>query len=345
MADLRTQYLGLELDAPIVASAGPLTGQLDTLRRLQDAGAGAVVLPSLFEEDIVNESRRVNALLSTGVGVSGESESYLPEPSAAITGPDRHVQLVRDAKTALRIPVIASVNGTSPRGWVNYPRLLEDAGADAIELNVYTVAADVEDTAADVEDRVVATVCAVRDAVSVPLAVKVGPYYTAFGHFAMRLADAGADAIVCFNRFYQPDLDLDELEVTPTLDLSTSADLRLPLRWIALLTGRVAAQFACSGGVHTEHDAVKAILAGADVVMTTSAVLRFGAEHVGVLRDGLARWLDENEYESVQQARGSLAQRAVPDPDMYERANYLTVMQEGMRRWLASPNALPEARS
>ncbi len=339
MANLRTRYLGLELDTPIIASAGPLTGRLDTLRRLEEAGAAAVVLPSLFEEDIVNESRRVHALLSAGMGASGETETYLPEPAFAFTGPERHVQLVHDAKAVLDIPVIASVNGTSPQGWIDYPRLLVDAGADAIELNVYTVAADIHDTAAAVEDRLIATVRAVRSAVSVPIAVKVAPYYSAFGHVAAGLVDAGADAIVCFNRFFQPDLDLDELDVTPTLDLSTSADLRLPLRWIALLTGHVACQLACSGGVHTGNDAVKAILAGADVAMTTSALLRGGAEHIGVLVHDLARWLDDNEYESVDQARGSLAQRAVPDPDAYERANYLMVMQHGMRRWLPSLEA------
>jgi len=333
MVDLRTRYLGLDLAVPLVASAGPLTGRLESILRLEAAGAGAVVLPSLFEEDIVTESRRVHTLLSTGVGSSGEAETYLPEPKVSIAGPERHVDLVRNAKRALRIPVIASVNGTSPWGWLNYPRLLVDAGADALECNVYTVAASTRDTASEVEDRLVATVAAVRGAVTVPIAVKVAPYYSAFGSLAVRLVDAGADAIVCFNRFYQPDLDLEALDVTPTLDLSTSADLRLPLRWIALLFGRIGGQLACSGGVHTETDAVKAILAGADVVMTTSSLLRHGPEHIGVLRDGLARWFEDNEYTSVTQARGSLSQRAVPDPDAYERANYLDVIHAGMRQW------------
>jgi dihydroorotate dehydrogenase (fumarate) len=333
MVDLRTRYLGLDLDVPIVASASPLTGHVESLRRLAHAGAGAVVLPSLFEEQIVEESRRVHAFLSAGVGASGEADTYLPEPATPIAGPQQHVDLVRDAKRELRIPVIASVNGTSPHGWLNYPRLLVDAGADALELNVYNVAADIHDTATVVEERLVATVAAVRDAVTVPIAVKVAPYYSAFGSLAVRLSDAGADALVCFNRFYQPDLDLDALEVTPTIDLSTSADLRLPLRWIALLAGRVDCQLACSGGVHTATDAVKAILAGADVAMTTSALLRHGAEYLGVLRDGFERWFADNEYASVDQARGSLAQRAVPDPDAYERAAYLEVLRGGMRQW------------
>jgi dihydroorotate dehydrogenase (fumarate) len=333
MVDLRTHYLGLHLGAPVVASAGPLTGRRDSLLRLEAAGAAAVVLPSLFEEDILTESRLINAMLSMGAGASGEAESYFPEPSAAVTGPERHIQLVREAKHALRIPVIASVNGTSPKGWCTYPRLLVDAGADALELNVYRVAADVHDTAVDVEDRIIATVAAVRGTVTVPIAVKVGPFFSAFGNVATRLVDAGADAIVCFNRFYQPDLDLDALDVTPTIDLSTSADLRLPLRWIALLAGRVDCQLACSGGVHTADDAVKAILAGADVVMTTSSLLRHGAEHVGVLIDDMERWFERHEYASVDQARGSLAQRSVPDPDAYERANYLQVIQHGMQRW------------
>jgi dihydroorotate dehydrogenase (fumarate) len=337
MVDLRTRYLGLDLDVPIVASAGPLTGRLESLQRLEAAGAGAVVLSSLFVEDIVNESRRVHALLSTGVGASGEAETYLPEPAGAIAGPERHVSLVGDAKRTMRIPVIASINGTSPQGWLNYPRLLIDAGADALELNVYTVAADIHDTASAVEDRLIRTVAAVRGAVTVPIAVKVAPYYSAFGHLAVRLVDAGADAIVCFNRFYQPDLDLDTLEVTPTLDLSSSADLRLALRWIALLAGRVSCQLACSGGVHTATDAVKAILAGADVVMTTSALLRHGPEHIGILRDGVERWFSDNEYISVDQARGSLAQRSVPDPDAYERANYINVLHAGMQHWQDRP--------
>ena len=333
MVDLRTRYLGLELDAPIVASASPLTGRLETLQRLEVAGAAAVVLPSLFEEDIVSESRLIHSMLSMGAGASGEAETYLPEPLEVVTGPERHVELVRDAKAALDIPVIASVNGTSPRGWYTYPRMLVDAGADALEVNVYRVAADVHDTAIDVEDRLVATVAAVRGAVTVPIAVKVGPYFSAFGNLALRLVDAGADAIVCFNRFYQPDLDLDALAVTPTIDLSTSADLRLPLRWIALLAGRVGCQLACSGGVHTETDVVKAVLAGADVVMATSALLRYGPEHLRVLRDGMEQWFEKHEYSSVTEARGSLAQRSVPDPDAYERANYLQVIQHGMRRW------------
>ena len=289
------------------------------------------MLPSLFEEDIVRESQLVHAMLSMGAGASGEAETYLPEPLEVVTGPERHVGLVREAKAALRIPVIASVNGTSPKGWSTFPRLLVDAGADALELNVYRVAADPRDTAGVVEDQLLETVAAVRDVVAVPIAVKVAPYYSAFGNVARRLVDVGADAIVCFNRFYQPDLDLDTLDVSPTLDLSTSADLRLPLRWIALLAGRVGCQLACSGGVHSDSDAVKAILAGADVAMTTSALLRHGVEHIGVLRDGLEKWFDVNEYASVDEARGSLAQRAVPDPDAYERANYLDVIQHGMK--------------
>jgi dihydroorotate dehydrogenase (fumarate) len=334
MVDMNTHYLGLELDSPIVASAGPLTGRIESLHQLEDAGAAAVVLPSLFEEDIVNESQRIHSLLSAGVGVSGEALTYLPEPPASIIGPERHLQLLREAKSALRIPVIASVNGVSPQGWDKYPRLLIDAGADAIELNVYTVAADTDDTATVVENRVLATVTAVRSLTALPIAVKVSPYYAAFANFATRLVDAGADAIVCFNRFFQPDIDLDQRDVGPTLSLSTAADLRLPLRWIALLFGRINCRLACSGGVHSPDDAAKAILAGADVAMTTSALLQNGPEHIGVLRRGLERWLDENDYESVAQARGSLAQRAVPDPDAYERANYLTVIQHGMTHWL-----------
>ncbi|MGD9705639.1 MAG: dihydroorotate dehydrogenase-like protein [Acidimicrobiia bacterium] len=325
--DLRTRYLGLDLTGPIVASAGPLTGRLETLQRLAAAGAAAVVLPSLFEEDIVAAAFEQQALYDQGAGVFGEAFDYLPDLPGTASSIDRHVQLVADASARLDVPVIASLNGTSPGGWLSAATALADAGAAAIELNLYVVAADPADTAATVEDRLIDLVLAVRSAVAVPIAVKLSPFFSALGNVAEAIAGAGADGLVLFNRFYQPDIDLDSLAVVPSLDLSTSADLRLPLRWIAILRDRIPCSLALSGGVHTAEDALKGLLAGADVVMSTAALLQHGPEHVRTLLDGVTAWLDHNEYESVAQLRGSMSQRSVPDPDAYERANYVRVLR------------------
>jgi dihydroorotate dehydrogenase (fumarate) len=338
-AQLGTTYLGLRLTNPVVASAGPLTGNVDSLRRLEDAGIGAVVLPSLFEEDVVGTSMLTYGLYSPPDGVSAESETYLPELPAAPTVVERHLQLVADAKAAVSVPVIASVNGSSPGGWVRYASDLVDAGADAIECNTYFVAADPAHSGADVEAHHLDLVRAVRNAVRVPVAVKLSPFLSATAHTAVEILAAGADGLVLFNRFYQPDIDLDTLAVTPTLDLSTSADLRLPLRWIAILRGHTNGSLALSSGVHTSDDVVKAVLAGADAVMTTSAVLRHGPEHVSTLLRGLREWLDEREYESVEQARGSVSRAAAADPDAYERSNYVQVIHRHMRAF--SPKARP----
>jgi dihydroorotate dehydrogenase (fumarate) len=328
--DLSTTYLGLRLAHPLVASAGPLTGRIDTLVALEAAGAAAVVLPSLFEEDAERELTFLYA--ASGLGALAHAEAAVPlrHPLASPDVAQRHVQLVSDAKASLRVPVIASMNGTSPTGWIRHARQLADAGADALELNVYRVVADKAETSRDVEDSIVALVTAVRSKVSIPIAVKIGPYFTALAHVARRLVWSGANAIVLFNRFYQPDIDIDELVIRPSLDLSTSADLRLPLRWTALLSGNVDADLALSGGVHEPADAVKALLAGATAVMTTSALLR-GPDHLTRLRDGLATWLADHDYLSVEQIRGSMAVGNVADPDAYERANYVRVIQETSR--------------
>ena len=326
MTDLSTQYLGLELDSPLVASAGPLTGQVDTLRRLADAGAAAVVLPSLFEEDIERTIREQERFLGAGTESFAEAMTYLPDITGDRTGVDGHIRLVEEAKAALDIPVIASLNGNSAGGWTSYARALVDAGADALELNVYLVAADVGDEAADIETRYTDLVATVRSAVRVPLAVKVSPFFTAMANVAQRLTGAGADGLVLFNRFYQPDIDLETLDVTPSMTLSTSADLRLPLRWIGLLHGRVGVSLAASGGVHTPEDVVKVLLAGADVAMSTSALLRHGPEHLTVLRDGLTTWLEDGAYASVTQMRGSVSARSVRDPDAFERASYVRTL-------------------
>lgn len=329
--DLSTTYLGLPLAHPVMASAGPLTGRLDTLLLLEQEGAAAVVLPSLFEED----AEREMSFAFTAGGLMdlahAEAVSHAPPPLSALDVAQRHVRLVADARAQLRIPVIASLNGTTPSGWTRHAEQLVDGGADALELNVYRVVSDLGTSAAEVEDGILSLVEDVRGRVRVPLAVKLGPSFTALGSFVQRLVSAGVDGVVLFNRFYQPDIDLRELEVFPSLSLSTSAELRLPLRWTALLSGRIGADIGLSGGVHEPGDVVKALLAGATVAMTTSSLLRSGPENLRSLRDGLAAWMARQEYRSVTQLRGSMAVRNVPDPDAYERANYVKVIQEVSR--------------
>lgn len=331
--DLSTTYLGLPLAHPIVASSSPFTGTVDSLRSVEAAGAAAVVLPSLFEEDADRETSFILSASGLGALVHAESVPHAPVALDALDVAQRHVRLVADAKAALRIAVIASVNGTTPTGWTRYATELGDAGADAVELNVYRVAADRHDTAASVEDAILALVDAIKARVTVPVAVKIGPYFTALPAFVRRLVDAGASGIVLFNRFYQPDIDLDALEVHPSLDLSTSADLRLPLRWTALLSGDAGADLALSGGVHEPADVIKSLLVGATAVMTTSSLLRHGPGHLGTLRDGLSSWMAEHDYVSVGQLRGSMAVANVDDPDAYERANYVRVIQQASRSY------------
>ncbi len=326
MTDLGTRYLGLDLRSPLVASASPLTGTLDGLRRLEDAGAAAVVLPSLFEEQLTHEALEIDRILATGAESFPEALSYFPEMRDYNTGPDRYLELVARAKEALAIPVIPSLNGVTPGGWVHHATLLEEAGADAIELNVYLVATDPEVSGAEVERRYLEVVCSVRAAVRIPLAVKVGPFFSSIPAMAREMVAAGADGLVLFNRFYQPDLDLETLDVVPHLVLSGSDELRLPLRWIAILHGNVGCSLAATTGVHTAEDALKVLLAGADVAMTTSALLRHGPDHLRRVQASMAEWLDDHEYDSVAQLRGSVSRRAAADPAAYERANYLRTL-------------------
>jgi dihydroorotate dehydrogenase (fumarate) len=333
--DLSTKYLGLELRSPLMASAGPLTARLDTLLRLEEAGAAAVVLPSLFEEQIVHDSMDLHHLLETAAWSHPEALGYFPEMEDYNTGPRDYLESLEAAKEALEIPVIASLNGSSLGGWVRFARWLEDAGADAVELNVYYVAADPYTSGRDVENRYVELVSEVRRAVSLPVAVKLGPYFSSMAQMARRLAHAGADGLVLFNRFLQPDIDLDTLEVVPALDLSSSSEARLPLRWVAILRGVTDISLAATGGVHEAEDAVKMILAGADVVMMTSALLKRGPEHIAVMQDGVARWLEERAYGSVAEARGSLSQLAVPDPAAFERSNYMHALIDYTSSFLA----------
>jgi len=325
--DLRTRYLGLELKHPVVASASPLTSSVDSLKRLQDAGVAAVVLPSLFEEQIEHEDMATHNLMLYGAELSPEAQGFFPEMPQYSTGPEKYLQLITDAKKALSVPVIASLNGYTPGGWTSIARQFQEAGADAIELNVYFLAASVDDTSAEVESRYVDLVESVTRQVSLPVAVKVAPYFSAMGNMAARLTKAGASGLVLFNRFVQPDILIEELEVAPHLVLSTSEELRLALRWIAILRGRIDASLAATGGAHTSEDVLKLLLAGADCVMLASSLLSKGPKHVGTLVREVQAWLDEREYTSVEQMKGSLSQQSCPDPDAFERANYMKALK------------------
>lgn len=324
--DLSTTYLGLKLRSPLVASSGPLTARIDSLRALEQAGVAAVVLPSLFEEQIEHEDAQADRLADLGSDSNPEATGYFPDLADYESVADRYLRHVEEAKKALSIPVVASLNGETSGGWVRYARLLELAGADAIELNLYGLAADLDVTGRDVEDEQVELVALVKASLSIPLAVKIGPYYSAFGNQATRFIDAGADGLVLFNRFYQPDIDPKTRKVAPTLELSSSSELRLPLRWTAILSGRVEASLAVTTGVHSGADVARCLLAGADVAMMTSALLVNGPGHVAAVERELVEWAAESGFESVAQLKGSVSQRKVADPSAFERANYMSTL-------------------
>jgi len=328
MDALATTYLGLRLRSPIVASAGPLTGELDTAVRLADAGAGALVLPSLFEEEIVHEEVTLISALQAGTEQFAEATDYFPALPPFPSAPDRYLAHLERTKARVEIPVIASLNASSPGAWVRYARLLGSAGADAVELNVYRVVADPARSGTDVEDDDLALISDVVDAVDVPVAVKLSPFYSAFAGFAERVVRAGAAGLVLFNRFYQPDVDVETLEVVPRLELSSPGELRLPLRWIAILHPRLEgrASLAATSGVETGTDVAKALLVGADVAMTTSAVLRHGPEHVRTIEDQLVAWMGDHDYASVVELRGSVSYTTSDDPSAFERAGYVRVL-------------------
>ncbi|CAN5636060.1 dihydroorotate dehydrogenase-like protein [soil metagenome] len=324
--DMSTDYLGLRLRSPIVASASPLTGDPAMWEHIEQAGAGALVLPSLFEEQIEHDAFAVDTVLDSGTEAFGESLSYFPEMESYDTGPARHLALVELARQRLSIPVIASLNGTSPGGWVKYARHLQDAGAQAIELNLYDVIVDPQRSASDVERGYVELVEEVRAEVQIPLAVKLGPWFSAIGHLALALEAAGADGLVLFNRLYQPDIDLDTLTVKPRLQLSTPAEAQLPLHWIGILSGFVRCSLAGTTGVHDGAGALKLLLAGADVAMTTSALLIHGPERIATMLSWVEQWMTERDYVSVEQLKGSVSQQNVPNPGVYERANYYQML-------------------
>jgi len=325
--DLSTTYLGLKLKNPIVPSASPLSHSLDGMKRLEDAGAAAIVMYSLFEEQIAHESAEMNHYLSYGTESFAEALSYFPAAQEYNLGPDAYVDLVRKAKNALGIPVIGSLNGVSTGGWVQYARKIEEAGADALELNVYYIPTDPKLTGNEVENRYVEVLEAVKKSVHIPVAMKLSPFFSALHNVAHRLDAAGANGLVLFNRFYQPDIDLDALEVTPNVILSTPHALRLPLRWIAILHGRVRASLAATSGIHTGKDALKMLMAGADVTMMCSALLKYGPLHIAKTLQEISQWMTEHEYASVQQMKGSMSQKSIADPSAFERANYMKALQ------------------
>lgn len=326
MVDLQTTYLGLQLKNPVIASASPISKKLDGIRRLEDAGAGAVVMYSLFEEQIVHESLALDHFLSRGTDSYAESLTYFPDLGNYNVGPDDYLKLISNAKKAVNIPVIGSLNGVSTGGWIDYAKRIEQAGADALELNVYYIPTDPNLSSQELEQNYVDLVKDVRSQIKIPLAVKLSPFFTALPHLASRLAAAGANGLVLFNRFIQPDLDIETLEVTPNLVLSNSNELRLPLRWVAILYGRVNADLALTSGVHTAQDVLKAMMAGASVTMLASSLLMNGVKHISEILAGMQAWMETYEYESIQQMKGSMSQRAVAEPAAFERANYMKAL-------------------
>jgi dihydroorotate dehydrogenase (fumarate) len=325
--ELKTQYLGLELPHPIIAGASPLPDDLDKVRALEDGGIAAITMYSLFEEQITQNMVGTEAHIGSYENSFSEAASYFPDVNLLERGVDAYLEQLQKVKAAVDVPVIGSLNGTREGEWVNYANLIESAGADALELNLYFLPTDMDESAAQLEDRCIRIVESVKKRITVPLAVKLSPYFTALPHFAKRLAASGADSLVCFNRFYQPDIDVDELDIRPMLELSYSHELRLRLRWLAFLSGRIDAKLAVSGGVHTGIDVAKSLMAGADAVQVVSSLLLNGAGQVQSMLDELEKWMLEKEYTSVDELRGCMNYLRCPDPEALERANYMRVLK------------------
>lgn len=325
--DLTTNYLGMALKNPIVASSSPLSHTVDSIRRLEDTGAAAVVMYSLFEEQIGFDSYYIDYHLTQGTDSYAESISYFPDMQSYNVGPDEYMNLIRRAKEAVDIPVIGSLNGASVGGWTDYAALIEDAGADALELNIYYLPANTQVTGFEVETLCLDILTAVKQVVSIPVAVKLSPFFSSIANMADRLTVNGAEGLVLFNRFYQPDFDLENLEVAPRLVLSNSNDLRLPLRWVAILYGRVTADLAITSGIHTSQDVIKGLMAGAQVTMMASELLQNGVRRIGQVLNELVTWLKEHEYESVAQMIGAMSQKHCAEPAAFERANYMKMLQ------------------
>ncbi len=331
--DLQTTFMGLKLQHPIVASASPFSESVDNIKRMEDAGAAAIVMFSLFEEQLRHESAAMEHLMASGTDSYAESLSFFPEVDDARAGPEDYLDLIRRASEAVDIPIIGSLNGITSEGWTETAKMMEEAGAKGIELNVYYIPADLNLSGREVEQRYLDVVKAVKSVVSIPVALKLGPFFSAFANMAKQFDEAGADALVLFNRFYQPDFDLDKLEVVTNLTLSTPNEIRVPLLWIAVLYGRIGASLAATRGVTSAVEVVKYIMAGADAVMTTSALLKRGIEFLTVLLDDLKAWMEERGYESVDQMKGSMSHKHCADPSAFERANYIKVLESYKAEW------------
>lgn len=324
--DLTTHYLGLTLKSPLMPGASPMVDDLDLVRRLEDSGAGAIVMHSLFEEQVSGETLATIYHMELYADSYGEALSYFPRADEFALGPDQYLDQIRKIKKAVSIPVIGSINGVTPGGWIDYARQIEEAGADALELNTYFVATDAQESGFAVETRLLDVVAAVIDKVNIPVAVKVSPFFSSLANFVYKLDAAGADGLILFNRFYQPDIDIELLEVKPTLKLSDSSELLLRLRWLAILSRQISASLCCSGGIHTGRDAIKAIMAGAEGVQVVSALLRHGPEYLLTLRKEIEQWMEENSYTGLRQMRGSMSLSRCPDPAAFERANYMRTL-------------------
>jgi dihydroorotate dehydrogenase (fumarate) len=328
--DLSTKYMGLKLKNPIVPSASPLSRDLATIKLMEEVGAAAVVLESLFEEQIIHEKNEMDHFLTQGTESFAEALSYFPDKDVYNFGPEEYLEHIRKVKKSVSIPVIASLNGVSTGGWTDYARKIQQAGANALELNTYYLATDPNKDGKLIEDNYIDVLKAVKGAVTIPVAMKLSPYFTSMAAMAKRFDQAGADALVMFNRFYQPDIDLETLKVVPNLVLSTSESMRLPLRWVAILHGKVKASIAATTGIHTADDVLKMIMVGADVTMVCAALFQKGVKHISKILTDMKKWMEEHEYESLNQMKGSMSHKAVAEPAAYERANYMKVLKSYM---------------
>ncbi len=324
--DLTTKYMGMTLKSPLVVSASPLSRNIDGIKRIEDSGAAAMVLYSIFEEQIENEQKELNYITTVGTESFAESLSYFPQVNDFNLGPDEYLELIRQAKESVNIPVIASINGKTMGGWTDFAKQMQSAGADGIELNIYNIPTSMELSPLELENNYLDILKAVKSAVTIPVALKLSPFFTNFAYSAKKFDEAGADSLVLFNRFYQPDINLDELEVEPHIILSNPTDLRLPMRWIAILKGRIFADLAATSGIHYGEDVIKMLLVGANVTMLCSTLLRYGVDYVKDIQQEVIEWMTEHEYESVMQLQGSKSQHNVADPSSYERAQYMKAL-------------------
>ena len=324
--NLTTRYVGLKLRTPLVPSASPLSQSLDNIKRMEDAGASAVVFHSLFEEQLRRERHELHHYLSQGTENHAEVLTYCPEPCEFKVGPEAYVEHIAKAKATVNIPLIGSLNGATFGGWMTYARQIQEAGADALEVNIYSVPSDPDRSAEDIEQSYLTIVASLKAQLKIPVAVKISPFFTNLAQFARRLDQHGADALVLFNRFYQPDIELETLEISPNVLLSTPMAMRLPMRWIALLHGRIGANLAATSGIHRATDALKMLMAGADVTMLCSVLLGRGIDHIKVIEREMREWMEEHEYQSVEQLKGSMSQKNCPDPSAFERAQYMRAL-------------------